>query len=244
MSTPRVPVPGADLAGDVVLPPAARHYLAVRRVAAGQAVVLFDGRGHEVDAVVVELPDGLIARPTGPIRQGAESPVVQLWYGLPKGDKLDAVIRDVTELGVDRVCLLACRRSVVQLEGPRLKQRMERLQRIAEEAARQSGRTRVPTLEPPCTVVEALARRAALTGGVEAGCLLVLQPTATATLHAVDLVAPVGVCVGPEGGFAPEELAAFEAAGALSVRLQGPILRTETAAPIACALVLHGLGGL
>ena len=65
----------------------------MRRVAAGQAVVLFDGRGHEVDAVVVELPDGLIARPTGPIRQGAESPVVQLWYGLPKGDKLDAVIQ-------------------------------------------------------------------------------------------------------------------------------------------------------
>lgn len=200
--------------------------------------MVFDGRGREVAAVLVQVGDALVARPVEAPRTGLGGQAVSLWYGLPKGDKLDAVVRDVTELGVGRIRLLACRRSVVRLEGDRVASRMERLERIAAEAARQCGRADVPALEPPCTV------EAALAGGVE-GALLVLHPdAAAASFSEIMLVSPVALCVGPEGGFAPEELAAFDRAGAQRVRLLSPVLRTETAAPVACALALHHLGAL
>jgi 16S rRNA (uracil1498-N3)-methyltransferase len=232
----RLPVPGADLSAEIPLPSAALRYLTVRRAGPGTALVVFDGRGHEVAATLVLVGETLVARPTEAPRAGLAGQAVHLWYGLPKGDKLDAVIRDVTELGVGHIQLLACRRSVVKLEGDRVASRMERLERIAAEAARQCGRADVPVIEAPRSVAQALAEHAG-------GSLLVLHPDASArSFSEIALVAPTTVCVGPEGGFAPEELAAFEQAGALRVKLHAPVLRTETAAPVACALALHRLG--
>ncbi len=234
----RLPVPGADLTTEISLPSAALRYLNVRRAGPGSTLVVFDGHGREVAATLVQVGDTLVARPTEAPRTGLAGQAVSLWYGVPKGDKLDAVIRDVTELGVGRIRLLACRRSVVKLEGDRMASRLERLERIAAEAARQCGRADVPTIEAPRTVNEALADHAG-------GCLLVLHPDASARpLSEISLVAPTAVCVGPEGGFAPEELLAFDQAGAERVKLLAPVLRTETAAPVACALVLHRLGVL
>ncbi|MEZ4467273.1 MAG: RsmE family RNA methyltransferase [bacterium] len=199
--------------------------------------MVFDGAGLEVDASLVSTPDGWLARPDGPPRPGRAGVGVHLWYGLPKGDKLETVLRQATELGVERVRLLACQRSVVRLEGGRKDGKLDRLARVAAEAARQCGRADVPTVEAPATVAEALAAEVP-------GLLLVLHPEGGRPLVEVPLTAPVTVCVGPEGGFSPDELARFDAAGGIRVTLLGPVLRTETAAPVACALVLHGLGAL
>lgn len=162
---------------------------------------------------------------------------MHLWYGLPKGDKLETVIRQATELGVERVRLLACQRSVTRLEGDRQAGKLERLTRVAAEAARQCGRADVPAVDAPLTVGAALAADPPAR-------LLVLHPEGGVPLASLTLTEPVVVCVGPEGGFSPDELARFDAAGGARVTLLGPVLRTETAAPVACALVLHALGGL
>lgn len=236
----RVAQPDADLTGEtLVLTAPAVHYLTVvRRLGADDAITVFDARGQSRAAQLATQADGWQARFTGPLVQAPDRPDVTLCYGLPKGEKLDRVVRQVTELGITRVRLLSCARSVVRLSGERAQKRVARLTRIAQEAARQSGRADVPTIEGPFKPDQAVA-----TAGPHR---LVLHPEGGVGLSDVMLSAaqPIEVYVGPEGGFSPEELAAFARAGAVQVRLNSPVLRTETAAPIACGLVLHRLGAL
>lgn len=242
----RVPLPGAVLdGGRMSLPAEAVHYLRrVRRLGAGDRVRVFDGAGHEVDAVLVdagEAGDGLAADPVGPVTSGRRAAPVTLVYGLPKGDKLEAVARQITELGAARLVLLDAARSVVRLDGPRAASRRERLVRVMAEAARQSDRADTPALVGPLDLAGALAATA------DHPARWVLHPGAAASALdavAVDIAAPLAIFVGPEGGFAPDEIAAMVAAGVRPVRLACPILRTETAAPVAVALALDRLGML
>lgn len=237
----RVAQPGAALGADRwPLDPDAIHYLlTVRRLAAGDAIEVFDGQGGAREARLEASEDGWIARFTAPLQQAATRPAVILCYGLPKGDKLDRVVRQATEIGVAEIRLVACERSVVRLDGDRAAKRIDRLDRIAAEAARQSGRADVPRITGP--VVVDLAPADAAAGGP---LRLVLHPAGGEPLEALPLTAPVEVWVGPEGGFAPAELARLDAAGAQRISLRCPVLRTETAAPLAVALVLHRLGAL
>ncbi len=232
----RVPAPGADLdAPTIPLPAEAAHHLVhVLRLSAGAPVVVFDA-GREVDATLQQVDGAWRAQPCGPARAGVSGADVTLAYGLPKGDKLDAVLRQVTELGVQRVVLLDCARSVVRLSAERASKRLDRLARVVEQAARQSGRADVPAIDGPLTVAEAAD---ALTDHTR----WVLHPEGGGPLSAAPLGAPLAVFVGPEGGFAPDELGALWDAHRITL---GPrVLRTETAAPVACALALHRLGAL
>ncbi|MCA9559713.1 MAG: 16S rRNA (uracil(1498)-N(3))-methyltransferase [Myxococcales bacterium] len=235
----RVPLPGVALdAPRLALPAEAAHYLLrVRRLNPGERVIAFDGRGGEVEAELCDDEAGPALRTLGTPKTGRTSAPLTLCYGLPKGDKLETVVRQCTELGVGRVLLLSTKRSVVQLDGPRAAKRRERLQRVAEEAARQSGRADAPTIEGPFSVADA----AAATG--DHALRLTLHPGAPA-LTAPLGVAPVALFVGPEGGFSPDELATLTAAGVPPVGLACPVLRTETAAVVACALVLHRMSML
>jgi 16S rRNA (uracil1498-N3)-methyltransferase len=235
----RVPLPGGDRGGPVALPPEAVRYVTlVRRLDAGAALVLFDGRGREVDAVLEREGERWIARPSGAVREGRRGGGVTLCYGLPKGDKLDDVLRQVTELGVERVVVVACERSVVRLDADRADKRRERWARVVAEAARQCGRADTPEIEGPFGI------DAALEAVAVAPTRLVLHPEGGAPLADAPLDAPVAVFIGPEGGFAPGELAKMAAAGVRRVSLGGLVLRTETAAVVGPALVLHRLGVL
>jgi 16S rRNA (uracil1498-N3)-methyltransferase len=242
----RVPLPGVVLDGErITLPAEAVHYLRrVRRLGAGDRVRVFDGAGHEVDAVLVDAGDGgdgLAADPVGPVTSGRRAAPVTLVYGLPKGDKLEAVARQITELGAARLVLLDAARSVVRLDGARAASRRERLLRVMAEAARQSDRADTPVLVGPLNLAGALAATA------DHPARWVLHPGAAAgalDAVAIDIAAPLAIFVGPEGGFAPDEIAAMVAAGVRPVRLACPILRTETAAPVAVALALDRLGML
>lgn len=254
----RVPLPGAVLDGErIVLPAEAVHYLRrVRRLGAGDRVRVFDGAGHEVDAVLVDADagDGLGADPVGPVTSGRRAAPVTLVYGLPKGDKLEAVARQITELGAARLVLLDAARSVVRLDGARAASRRERLLRVMAEAARQSDRADTPALVGPLNLAGALAATAdhparwvLHPGAVPAGAVHAsdaAQAASALDAVAVDIAAPLAIFVGPEGGFAPDEIAAMVAAGVRPVRLACPILRTETAAPVAVALALDRLGML
>ncbi len=235
----RVPAPGADLAAPVPLAPeTARYVTVVRRLEAGAAVLLFDGRGREVEAVLEREGERWTARPSGPVREGRRGGGVTLCYGLPKGDKLDDVLRQVTELGVEGVLVVACERSVVRLDADRAEKRRERWTRVVAEAARQCGRADTPEIEGPLAIDAALDATGAM------ATRLVLHPEGGAPLASAALDAPVAVFIGPEGGFAPGELARLALAGVQRVSLGGLVLRTETAAVVGPALVLHRLGVL
>lgn len=242
----RLALPGVDLRAERWdLPAEAAHYLVrVRRLVPGDAVRVFDGAGHEADArlepadpAATGPDDAWALRRAGPVEVGVRAAPVTLVYGLPKGDKLDRVARQITELGAARLILLDCARSHVKLDGPRAEKRRERLARIVAEAARQSGRADTPAVDGPVSVAEALALTAGQTRWV-------LHPEGGGPLDAASARPPLALFVGPEGGFAPRELAEMRAAGVAPIALGCPVLRTETAAPVAVALALHRLGVL
>ncbi len=236
----RLPLTGVALEdADYPLEPEAAHYLCVvRRLRAGDAVRVFDGRGREANAVL-ELDGGLARlRRVDAVVAGLAGADVRLVYALPRGEKVDDVVRHVTELGVSGVLLLAAERSVSRLDdAERAEKKRTRWARIAAEAARQSGRADVPTVDGPTTLeayLEASASR----------CRLVMHPQDGEPLPPLPVELGVDVAVGPEGGFSPRELALFERAGVRRVALRCPVLRTETAAIVAPTLVLAALGRL
>jgi 16S rRNA (uracil1498-N3)-methyltransferase len=227
--------PAALAAGALVLAGPAAHYaLRVRRVAPGDALVLFDPeRGLEVDAEVREA-----GRDQAVLSLGAARPAtvvsrrrVTLIQSVGKGDKLDAVVRDATELGATAIAPAIAARSVARREGPAV---LERLRRIAVEAARQCGRGDVPRVDEARPLADVAA-------SIEDDLRVALIPDAPRGLGPLLAATPPGasvaLAVGPEGGFAPEDRAALAAARFVEASLGPMVLRTETV----CAAVLGAL---
>jgi 16S rRNA (uracil1498-N3)-methyltransferase len=234
----RLQVPVLPSDGDVPLgAEEVRHAIRVKRLTAGCEVVLFDGTGREARATLMggsETWRATLLEPPHPGRTGA---ALTLCYALAKGEKLDTVVRQSTELGVGRIVLLNTARSVVRLDAARADKRVARLERVAGQAARQSGRADVPELLGPWTVSEA-------TENVTEGSRWIMHPEAGVPVQTANAAGPLSVAVGPEGGFAPEELTLFVRTGWQQVTLSGPVLRTETAAVVSCALALHRMNAL
>lgn len=215
----------------VALPDEAAHHLRVLRVGHGERVVLFDGHGRERDAVVQRVTrDAVTVAWQGDAREGVRGDRARvLWLqGYPKGDKLDTIVRQATELGVDAVWPVYTARSVPRERDGKAAARVERWSRIAEEASRQCGRADVPVVHGPAGLDEAL--RALPT---EALRLVAWEQSTHALVRAVGpgRVGPVVVLAGPEGGLSAEEVARCEAEGFVSVSLGPRVLRAETVAP-------------
>lgn len=222
MRTVRVPL--ADLVeGERALAPEAAHYIGdVLRLGPGARFVAFDPVSHlEAEAEVVtqtSIRVGALAKG----RVVAAAPLVVV-YALAKGDKIDATVRDATELGATRIILAETARAVVKATD-RIEKKRDRWTKIAEEAARQCGRADPPEVLGPLPWKEALAAA----GTVNGYCL---DPHATEPLGA-SLPAAIGnalaFAIGPEGGLAAEEVDAASAAGFRPVTLGPFVLRTET----------------
>lgn len=207
----------------------AQHLAQVLRVRPGARVRAFDGAGLEAAGVVTGVePFRVTLDLEAPAPSAAEASLkVTLAVALLKGDKLAEVVRRGTELGVADFRLFTSGRcDVRELSANKL----ERLRRVAQEAAKQSGRSVVP----PVGEVVKLER-------LELGRFsLVADPYAEATLRErLDAHAPgsVSVVTGPEGGLGPAEVAALADRGAYPLRLGARILRAETA-PVALAAAL------
>ncbi len=219
----------------MALDEATRRHARVLRLAVGDAVVLFDGAGGEADARVVEAGERLVCD-AGP-RRAVPGPTqrVVLIYCMPKGNaKLDLAVRGATEVGVAAIHLAVSRRSVARPTAEAFLKRLDRLERIAQEASRQSGRAAVPDLLPPAPLAEVAAR------APSSARRLVCAPGGGEISSGGDVA---WVIVGPEGGLSDAELGALEAAGWSRVSLGETILRTETAATVAPALVAAALRG-
>ncbi len=233
MPTPRFYLDQAlALGARFTLPPgAARHAARALRLAAGDAVTLFDGRGGEYDARIERIhKDEVAVSITGFQAVERESKLrVLLAQGISSGERMDYTLQKAVELGVAAIQPIAAKRSVVKLSSERVDRRVAHWQGVVASACEQSGRNRMPAVAQPQPLANWLGARAP-------GRLLFLSPLAEARL--ADLPPPDGIdtlVAGPEGGFEADEIAALHAAGAIPVRLGARILRTETAALAALA---------
>ena len=239
----RVFVAPEKLSGErVVLDGEAHHHLArVLRARVGDRMVVFDGQGTEIDAEVVVAGAKTTALSLGARRRSATvAPVrITLLQALARGEKMDWIVQKTCELGLARVVPVLTGRTVAP--PAQAASRQQRWQRIAREAARQCGRADVPAVAAPTTLVEALR-------AIDAGELrLALWEASTGRPLRAVLPAeprPTTLLVGPEGGFSANEIAQAEAAGFLVVGLGRRILRVETAAVVAVALIQFAAGGL
>lgn len=152
-----------------------------------------------------------------------------LFQGLPKSDKMELIIQKAVELGAFEIIPVETKRCVVRLDCKKAAKKVERWQQIAESAAKQSKRMRVPSVHSVMTYREALAYAEALDI-----CLIPyeLAKGMAETKEIISRIRPgqsVGIFIGPEGGFEEEEVEAAIKAGASPITLGRRILRTETA---------------
>ena len=222
--------------------PAAGHVRRVLRLGPGDPLTLFNGDGWDYpgrimtlrgDRVELELDRRTRAVPESPLE-------VTLAQGLARGERMDIVLQKATELGVMRIVPVVTGRSVVRLDGERADRRLAHWQAVVIAACEQSGRARVPEVTAPLPLARWLD---GLVG--ESSTRILLWPGAERALAgAVAAPGQVTLLVGPEGGLTDEERDAASRAG-FDVRSLGPrILRTETAAIAALALLQAAAGDL
>ncbi|GHE93220.1 ribosomal RNA small subunit methyltransferase E [Amycolatopsis deserti] len=212
----------------------ARHAATVRRMRAGERLVVSDGRGSAAECVIAEVRPGRepVLDLSVSRRWTEPEPAVRVVVAqaLAKGDRGELAVELATEAGADEILPWRAERSVVRWEeGPRGAKALARWQNTARAAAKQARRAWVPPVREPVTTAElaAVAARAA--------CAVVLEGSASQRLTELTLpdAGDVLLVVGPEGGITDGELEALTAEGALAVRLGPTVLRTSTAAAVA-----------
>ncbi len=215
------------------LPAGAARHVQVRRLQPGDALVLFDGSGGEWQAEVTSIGRrDVCVRLTQHVSVQRELDVaVTLAVGMPANERMDALIEKATELGAAALQPLQTSRSVLRLTAERAERRREHWQAVAVAASEQSGRTRVPRIEPVRDldawlplVTTANAHKWLLAPGAPG-----MPPPAQ---HIIGRSAQAIVLSGPEGGLTPAESDAAARAGFQPVGLGERVLRADTA-PIA-----------
>ena len=226
---------GATPGGETVLDGAeGRHAAVVRRIGPAERLDLADGTGRIAECVVARVEGQTLVLTVAAVREEPEpQPRFVLVQALAKGDRDEQAVESATEVGVDEVVPWQAERSIVQWRGERGERSRRKWEQVARAAAKQSRRARVPVLGPTSTSAQVADRLAA------AALALVLHEDADLPLAGLDLPADgdVVLVVGPEGGVAPRELAAFEQAGARAVRLGPTVLRSSSAGPAALAVL-------
>ena len=266
MVIPRFYVPQPLTVGDcVTLPEAvANHAVRVLRLQAGDPLVLFNGEGGAYAGVLQPQVVGDSDAPVKGKRAGKQSRAsaqravevllnrfepddrasplrIALWQGVSAAERMDFTWQKSVELGVYRCVPIETRRCVTKLEGARADKRHAHWQGVIVAAAEQCGLNRLPELVGVRPLADALKEPAT-------GARVMLDPDATesypAWLEQQQDLTDLTILIGPEGGFAPEEIDAAKAAGFLCFRLGPRVFRTETAGPVALAVTQAIAGDL
>ena len=225
--------------------PLLRHLRDSLRLQQGEALTVLDDRGNRYRTEVTTVTDReisarILQTMAPPLRT---RPSLVLAQALLKGEKMDWVIQKATELGVDHFVPLHAKHSVVKLRQDRIEHQMSRWQRIAVEAAQQSERWTVPTLDTPMTFSELLTRYQ--TASTK---LFLAERSNGSSLQSSRLPADVHdtvlLVIGPEGGWDPEEVTLAQSHSCQAVTMGATILRAETAAIAAISSIQSRRGGL
>lgn len=220
----------------------ARHLRDVLRLKAGEEVYVFDGRGREFRCVVANSKrDAAELRTEAEVEPAKPESQLQLnlCVALLKGEKFDLVVQKTTELGVKKITPLITRYADIHLrDAGDATKRVARWQRIALEAAKQSGRAFVPEISLPLKFEAALDLDGLGVLFAERG------GEAFENLQGQNAAQSVSALVGSEGGWSDEEIESARARNFHVITLGGRILRAETAAITVTALMQHLFGDL
>ena len=213
----------------------ARYLSRVLRLRVGDRLSVFDGDGAEFlttitaigkSSAMLAVEQAIAAKTESPLR-------VHLVQGVSRGERMDFVVQKATELGVKRITPVLTEFGVVKLDTRRGAKRREHWQKVAASACEQSGRVRLPLIDAPIPLPHWFGEKPS---AVDAQ--LILKPGAETTLG--QIAAPttkVCVLIGPEGGFSDSEYDDAVLAGFVPISLGPRVLRTETAAVAAVALL-------
>ena len=222
----------------------AKHISRILRAAPGDTLTLTDGEGMDFKGQITTLhKDRIEVEITDQFASTTESPLhLTLCNGLLKHQKMDTLLKELTQLGVTRWIPFQCRYAIPNPDAKRMKKRMDRWQTIVKESLKQCRRSRLMGVTPPLTFEELMAHSADYDHKIAfweqaRRPLSQLTPAPGKNERAI-------VLIGPEGGFSPEEMAKAEDAGFKTYSLGPRILRAETATLAATALVQHFLGDI
>lgn len=233
---PRFTAPGIefDVGEDIT-----RH-LQVLRLAAGDAVVLFDGGGGEVRARIASIGkrDTRVLLESCATVERESNLQITLVQALASGDKMDFIVQKAVELGVAAVQPVSSERATLKLAAERAQKRVQHWRAVAIAACEQCGRNRVPAIAEVISLEEWLPTTAAGT------CLMLHPESGEGLLDGTEGRPTLSLLVGPEGGFSAREMALAERHGVRRVRFGPRILRAETAGLAALAALGGRFGDL
>lgn len=207
------------------------HAAGVLRLKAGDAIIVFDGKGNRAEAIIVEAGRDVVRVRVDGVHTEPHLPLsLTIATAIPKGKRWQVLVEKCTELGVDRIIPMLTERSVAKGEGD-----IGKWRRWIVEAAKQSRRSWIPeTVEPIAMAdIPELAKR-------EKALLLIADGSGDTPNSYRDLLGhtmQVMVMVGPEGGFTADEIEDCVRHGARRIRLSPFVLRIETAAATVCAII-------
>lgn len=216
------------------------HIKNVLRLHTGDEITLCDGCGKDYICRISELADDYVGADVQDILMNAAelNTSIVLFQGMPKSDKLELIIQKAVELGVCEIVPVMTKRTVVKLDTKREKKKLERYNTIALSAAKQSGRGVIPVVRDFMTFKEALQYAKSLemniipyeeAEGIEYSREVIRSIKGKKTL---------GIFIGPEGGFAHEEVTDAMSIGAKCITLGNRILRTETAGLAVLSIIM------
>ena len=219
-----------------------RYILTVLRLGPGDEVTVFDGEGREYRTELSEdYEAGMYLAIREELSPQRESPLrITLGQALLKGERMKFVIQKATELGVDRIVPLGTSRSIPIVEGERESLRRERWHRIAQEAAKQCGRTVVPDV----TQIHELDDFFSQGEGTR---MILWEEEPTPLREVIEKIDPkrgITLLIGPEGGFSEDEVSTAQDSGFLVAGLGQRILRAETASLSVLSILQHRFGDL
>lgn len=222
----------------------ARHISKVLRMQPGDELQIVSDDGVSALAQIISIDGGRVyVRCLEKLAESHEPRVrLTLAQGLAKGEKMDFIIQKAVEMGACSVVPVAMEHSVVRLEGDKAAKKVERWQKIAESAAKQSKRDIIPQVQPVQTLAQALANNDCQTKIIAYECedRLGLKTA----LRAAGAIESLLLIIGPEGGVSESELELARAAGAVPVSLGRRILRAETAGLVAMSAIFYETGDL
>jgi len=207
------------------------HLCKVLRLKSGDALIIFDGNGNSVAAILeTPSPKKAIVLITQSIIENTESDLtLHLGLGMSKGDRMDYAIQKAVEVGVTHITPLTTKLSVIKLDANRQLKKNQHWLGIIINACEQSGRTYLPVLNPITSLSDWLKQ--------DAGLKIVFDPEAVTTLSELTRPDSVSVLIGPEGGLCQTEIDMAITKEFVSIKLGPRTLRTETAAVVSCGVI-------
>ncbi len=227
--TPRLYLPNLQTGQLTLTAEQSHHLVRVLRLEPGARLVGFNGQGQEAPMQLLVADRQICHVEVGDLQTlNRESPLrTVVLQALCTGDKMDWVVQKSSELGASEVWPIQSERSVMRLSGARAETRIEHWRKIAESAAAQCGRNRLPSIAPIQTLQQAVLR---FRNEPEPKSAWLLDPFADQSLSSANLNPHMAILIGPEAGFTDEEEAFARNHGFQGVRSGPRILRTETAA--------------